>query len=204
MWYYLKQKVHLVTGLAILLVMGIIFGSIAVQTLSATQATDLSTYLENFYNSLPQQLSSTNRKNLFFRSVLDNLLKIGGLIWLLGLTMIGSPLILGIVFIRGFVIGFTIGFIIDQMLINGVLVAMASILPHNLLLIPAIIIISTASLSFSLAAGKTLFGSSNESILNKFLATTVIVIMCSSLLIFAALVEIYVTPAFIQLATRLI
>lgn len=184
--------------------MGIIFGSIAVQTLSTTQATDLNIYLENFYSSLPQQLSSTNRQNLFFRSLLDNILKIGGLIWLLGLTMIGSPLILGIVFIRGFVIGFTIGFIIDQMLLNGVLVAMASILPHNLLLIPAIIMISTASLSFSMAAGKTLFGYSNENILNQFLATTVIAIMCCGLLILAALVEIYLTPAFIQLATRLI
>lgn len=201
MLYYLKQKIHLLVGILILLIMGIIFGSLAVQTLSPTQAADLNSYLMQFYDSFPQQSGNLNRHNIAIRGILDNLIKISGLIWLLGLTMIGAPFILGIIFMRGFVIGFTVGFIIDQMLLKGIIVAIASILPHNLLLIPAIVVISTASLSFSLAAGKTLLGSAKENILNQFLATTIIVLICSGLLIGSALIEIYITPTFINLAS---
>ena len=46
-----------------------------------------------------------------------------------GLTVIGAPVVLGIVFLRGFVLGFTIGFIIDELYVRGLILSLSSVLP---------------------------------------------------------------------------
>lgn len=184
--------------------MGLIFGSLAVKTLSPSQVADLGSYIYSFYNSFPQELKMANRHSLAVQCIVDNIIKINGLVWVLGLTIIGAPLILGIIFMRGFVLGFTVGFIISEMSFNGIIVAIASVLPHNLLILPALIITSITSLSFAAAAVKTLTGSSKGNILNQFIGSTLIILVSCALLAAAALVEMYITPIFIQLSHGLI
>ncbi|NMB39225.1 MAG: stage II sporulation protein M [Firmicutes bacterium] len=204
MLYYFRQRLPLLTGTLILLLMGLIFGSLAVKTLSPSQVADLGSYIYSFYNSFPQELKMANRHSLAVQCIVDNIIKINGLVWVLGLTIIGAPLILGIIFMRGFVLGFTVGFIISEMSFNGIIVAIASVLPHNLLILPALIITSTTSLSFAAAAVKTLTGSSKGNILNQFIGSTLIILVSCALLAAAALVEMYITPIFIQLSHGLI
>ena len=95
-------------------------------------------------------------------------------------------------------------FIIAEMKLGGIVIAAASLLPHNLLLIPALIIASTAALSFAGAAVRTLIGTEHGGIVNQFLATTFIIFMTSLLLAAASLVEMYITPELMQLSRRLI
>lgn len=204
MLYYFRQRLPLLTGTLILLLMGLIFGSLAVKTLSPSQVADLGSYIYSFYNSFPQELKMANRHSLAVQCIVDNIIKINGLVWVLGLTIIGAPLILGIIFMRGFVLGFTVGFIISEMSFNGIIVAIASVLPHNLLILPALIITSITSLSFAAAAVKTLTGSSKGNILNQFIGSTLIILVSCALLAAAALVEMYITPIFIQLSHGLI
>lgn len=204
MLYYFKQRLPLLTGTSVLLLMGLIFGSLAVKTLSPSQTADLGSYIYNFYSSFPQELKMANRHSLALKGIVDNIVKINGLVWVLGLTIIGAPFILGIVFMRGFVLGFTVGFIVSEMSFSGVVVAVASVLPHNLLVIPALIITSTTSLSFAATAVKTLAGLSKENILNQFLGSTLIVLVSCAILAAAALVEMYITPICIQISHGLI
>lgn len=183
---------------------GIIFGSIAVQALSQSQSTDLKDYLYGFYQSFPQKLAFADRNRLTFQGIIDNIVHISGLIWLLGLSIIGAPLILAVIFLHGFSLGFTIGFIITEMKLDGVLVAAASILPHNILFIPALVIAGTTSVSFALVAIKILTGKKKGSILNQFIATSLIILVSCIMLTVAAVIEIHITPIFIQFASRLI
>jgi stage II sporulation protein M len=204
MLYYFQQRLPILIGVVLLFLMGIAFGSAAVKTLSQAQISDLNNYLKNFYRSLPENLAGVNRHALAVRAAADNIIKLGGLVWVLGLTIIGIPLILGIIFVRGFVLGFTVGFMISQLEFNGVLVAAASLLPHNLLLVPALIIAATTAISFAISAVKTLIGTSERSIVNQFLATTIIIVFSSGLLALASLVELYITPILMRLSSSLI
>lgn len=204
MLYYFRQRLAVLAAVVLLFLMGVGFGSIAAGTLSQPQAADLREYLLKFYANLPQELAGTGRHALARRALVDNIVKISGLIWVLGMTIIGVPLVFGIVFVRGFVLGFTGGFIIAEMKLGGIVIAAASLLPHNLLLIPALIIASTAALSFAGAAVRTLIGTEHGGIVNQFLATTFIIFMTSLLLAAASLVEMYITPELMQLSRRLI
>lgn len=199
---YMRRRFPLFLGLILLLFMGIVFGTISVQSLSPAQKSDLSGYIQGFYGSFPQEISVSNRQALAKQGMVDNIVKTTGLMWLLGLTVIGAPLILGIVFLRGFVIGFTVGFIVEEMFLTGIALSAASILPHNLLVIPAVIIGGVGALSFSISAFKTLIGNNQESTYPQFISCTFVAIVSSSLLALAAFVEAFITPVFIQLAQR--
>jgi stage II sporulation protein M len=52
-------------------------------------------------------------------------------VWLLGLTVIGLPLIMVVIFLRAFSLGFTLGFLIQQKAGTGVLVSLVSVLPQS-------------------------------------------------------------------------
>lgn len=204
MVYYFRQRLPILLTVAFLFLLGVAFGSIAVRTLSQTQASDLRAYLDQFFASFPQELATTNRQAVAWRGVVDNIIKISGLVWVLGMTIIGVPLIFGIVFVRGFVLGFTVGFIISEMKLDGIVVATASLLPHNILLVPALILASTTAISFAVAAVQTLMGTAKNNIINQFMATTIIIAAVSGLLALASLVEMYITPVLMQLSRKLI
>lgn len=196
---YFYRRLPLFLGVSFLLVMGLVFGAVAVQTLPEHQQEDLTSYLQNFYATFPQEIEVSNQRLLARQGMIDNILKTTGLMWLLGLTVIGAPFILGLIFLRGFVIGFTVGFLIEQMVLRGVVLSVASVLPHNLLIVPAILLGGGATLSFSWAALKTLLGANNESIYHQFISCTFVVLISFGLLGLAAFVEAYITPVFIQL-----
>ncbi|HCF49453.1 MAG TPA: stage II sporulation protein M [Syntrophomonas sp.] len=71
-------------------------------------------------------------------------------IWALGLTVIGIPLILAVIFMRGFSLGFTVGFLFQEKAGQGVLLTFISLLPQNLIYIPVLLIVSVVAVNFSL------------------------------------------------------
>lgn len=86
---------------------GIVFGSIGVTALSGTESSQLAQFLDKLLVSQPQSLDS----NFLLQLAREQFIIMAG-IWVLGLTVIGTPLIYLIIFTRGFVFGFTISFII--------------------------------------------------------------------------------------------
>jgi stage II sporulation protein M len=132
----------------VLFFMGVIFGAIVVNSLSFTQKEDLFYYLSQFFGQVStEEVASSN--DLFKQSLLHNA-KYIGLIWLLGISIIGLPVILIMLFIKGMVVGFTVGFLVNQMGWDGFLLSFVSILPQNLLIIPVFIIAATLAVAFSL------------------------------------------------------
>lgn len=118
-------------------------------------------------------------------------------IWFLGLTIIGVPLILAVVFLRGYALGFTIGFLVHQKGGAGIIMSILSILPQNVVYIPFLIIWSVIAVNFSaylvgrnsggISLGRTLI---NYSLL---LAVFLMVFMVG------AFIEAYLSPWFLSL-----
>src|SRR5690606_1235115 len=132
----------------VLFLMGVIFGAVVVNSLSFTQKEDLFYYLSQFFGQVSDgKVAAAN--DLFRQSFFHNT-KFIGLMWILGISIIGLPVILILLFMKGMVVGFTVGFLVNQMQWDGFLLSFVSVLPQNLLIIPIFIIASTLAVSFSL------------------------------------------------------
>ena len=71
-----------------------------------------------------------------FSKVFFHNIKYMGVIWILGISIIGLPVMLILLFLKGMVIGFTVGFLVNQMGWSGFLLSFVSVLPQNIFIIP--------------------------------------------------------------------
>lgn len=115
------------------------------------------------------------------------------LIWFLGLTVIGLPLILGVVFIRGMSLGFTLAFLEHNQNSAGIWIALVSVLPQNLVYIPLLIIWSVIALNFSVFIVKSR-SSSGLSLGRGLLGYTVMMMVFILLTLAGSLIEAYLAP----------
>lgn len=198
---HLRRRSATYVFLLVVLIMGSVSGAFAVKTLSPEQNDELTSYIQGFLQAFPvvQSGDSLTGARLSF---LSNIGKTIGLMWLLGLSVLGAPFILGLVFLRGFVLGFTVAFMVQEMVFKGIALAMASVIPHNLLMVPAIILAGGASFSFSWRALQTLLGRRDINMYRQFLDTALLIALACGLMGLAALIEAYVTPRLIEAATR--
>ncbi len=114
-------------------------------------------------------------------------------VWFLGLTVIGLPLILAVVFLRGFSFGFTVGFLLQEKAGTGVLICILSILPHNLVYIPLLIVSAVLAMNFSIFIVK---GRSSSLLpLSAGLITySVLMLICLIVFLTGAFIEAYLSP----------
>jgi stage II sporulation protein M len=132
---YMRKHMPTYAIVIIMLLMGVIFGALAVKILPESQksalAEDLTVFFRAFGDTMQVSAVSASRQGFYSN------LKTVFIGWLLGLSVIGAPGIGILMFLRGFIIGFTVGFLVLQMAVRGVLLAFVSVLPQNLFIIPA-------------------------------------------------------------------
>lgn len=183
-----------------LFLMGIIFGAIVVNSLSFAQKEDLYFYLSKFFSEM-EDGSMTSAEELFRQSFLHNV-KYLGLMWLLGISIIGLPLIFVLLFMKGVVVGFSVGFLVNQMGWSGFLLSFVSVLPQNIIIIPAFIFIGAISANFSLTLIRKIFMRQTSSMqfqMIPFLSRYVIfMVVAIGIVTVAASIEAYLSPALME------
>ncbi|MCA0147736.1 MULTISPECIES: stage II sporulation protein M [Rossellomorea] len=183
-----------------LFLMGIIFGAIVVNSLSFAQKEDLYFYLSKFFSEM-EDGSMTSAEELFRQSFLHNV-KYLGLMWLLGISIIGLPLIFVLLFMKGVVVGFSVGFLVNQMGWSGFLLSFVSVLPQNIIIIPAFIFIGAISANFSLTLIRKIFmrqSSSMQFQMIPFLSRYVIfMVVAIGIVTVAASIEAYLSPTLME------
>lgn len=145
---YFREHSSIYLFVTVLFLMGVIFGAVVVNSLSITQKEDLFYYLSQFFGLMAEgKVAASN--DLFFQSLLHNS-KFIGLMFILGISIIGLPIILIMLFLKGLVVGFTVGFLVNRMGWDGFVISFVSVLPQNIIIIPVFLIASALSVSFSL------------------------------------------------------
>ncbi|WP_438351336.1 stage II sporulation protein M [Paenibacillus sp. FA6] len=144
----LREQTTLFIFVAVLFLVGVVFGALMVNALSLEQQQDLATYLGDYFVTLDQGSGGSEQAAFWNIAILN--LKWVGLIWICGLSVIGLPGILILDFLKGVLIGFTVGYLVGQFSWKGLLFAMVSVAPHNLLVIPVLVLCSVAAITFSL------------------------------------------------------
>ncbi|MFC9444886.1 stage II sporulation protein M [Bacillus cereus] len=182
---------------AVLLLMGVIFGAILVNSLQINQKQDLSFYLQRFFGQVSKGEFAIAGE--MFRESYISQLKYIGFIWILGISIIGLPLIFILLFVKGVVVGFTVGFLVSQHGWNGLLLAFVSVLPQNLIIIPVFLIMTTIAASFSLRMIRHQFiRKITEPLLPLLIRYTCFFLVIGVVLALASSVEAYASPVLMK------
>lgn len=188
--------------LLIVLLAGVTAGTIASKTLDLNVRQDLSEHLQSFLLGLTEEINSRDQKGFF--SLLIQQLKILLLIWLLGLSIVGFPFIPIVLFLRGFLVGFTIGFLIEELAFRGFVFALASLLGQNLISLPLYAFMSLISLAFAWNLLNALLNRRAIDFWQQFIGYSLLMALCGIGFLLASLVEYYLSPILMELATSLV
>ncbi|SHF58530.1 stage II sporulation protein M [Ornithinibacillus halophilus] len=175
----------------ILFLTGIIFGAILVNSMSFAQKQDLIFYLERFFGRISNE-QSIDKVTILKDSFLYHI-KFLLILFLLGLSVIGLPVVWVLLFIKGLVVGFTVGFMVNQLQFQGFLLATVSIAPQNIVIIPIYIIAGSLSMIFSISLLNKLFTRKiSQTTLQPFAMYISAFLVLIAFSLSAALIEAYV------------
>ena len=195
---HIYDNIKLYLIVIIILVVGIIAGVVFVNNTSAEEAQEIQNYIIEFINLLKQG-NSIDTGQLLKKSLGDNITLII-IMWLIGSTVIGIPIVMGIVLFRGFCIGYSVSAIIASIGVQkGILFFFTTMFLHNLIFIPVIICmtISCMRLYKSIMKDKR-----RENIKIEIIRHTLISIVLGLLLVLAAFIEAYVSTNLLMLSIK--
>lgn len=152
---HVKEHATIYLFMLILFLTGIIFGAIIVNSMNITKKIDLFFYLERFFGELSSE-HSIDTVDILKNSTIYHV-KYLLLLFILGLSVIGLPVVWILLFLKGIVVGFSVGFIVNQLGLKGLLIAALSIAPQNIVIIPIYIIAGSMAMIFSLLLLNKLF-----------------------------------------------
>jgi len=195
-----QKKVYLF--LIGLIVIGLLSGTLFWFMISNDDKTLVTTELTNFFNCIKEG-TNINYWGSLLNSIITNLLYVI-FIWLLGISIIGLPIILIMIAIKSFIIGFSISSIIAVYGFKGIIGAIAYIFPHQIGLLFLLLLLGFYSVSFCIKLFKYLF---LKQIINfkvamrRYLKILILSIFVAILL---SLFETFISTYFIKLFTTII
>ncbi|WP_276351833.1 stage II sporulation protein M [Cohnella caldifontis] len=193
-----RENLNLYLFVGVLLAVGAVFGVLLVHALTLEQRQELAQHLGVYLKSAktPEDwnVAAAFRDSLLFYA------KWLVLIWLLGVSVIGLPLVLILDFLKGVLIGFAVGLLVNEYAWQGVWFSLAAVAPQNALVIPALMIASVSSARFAYFVVKDRLFRRKGNLLPPFLAHTAAAALMMGMLALASLYEAYVSPLLLERA----
>ncbi len=178
--------------------LGICAGAFTVNGLSTMQMDELSNYFQGFI----QLFNNENMKSsdLFSIALLENL-KLIGLLWILGVSIIGLPFIFLILGVKGFITGFSSGFIIRVLGMKGLLFSGFALLPKEIIIVPCLIAIGVNGINFSIRIAKNKLpeGIQKSSLKTAFVTYCLITILFTCIILAGLLFDAYIIPILLRM-----
>ena len=192
----IKNNKKMIFFLGIIAVVAIVFGSLFSIMLNESDKNLVNEYISNFFENI-------KNNNLNYILALKN----GGIsifgfiltVWLLGISIIGMPIVLFMYFSKFFVLGFSISSIIKGYGLKGCLLSFGYVFPYQIIYIIAYTILTIYSIKISFKLISSLVKKDKidfKPIINKYLFILVLSLITTLL---ALLFEVFITPKFINL-----
>jgi len=197
-----KLKLSTISGkrlylfLLLIFIIGVLFGSIFITILDEQDKSTVLSQIATFFNQIKS--NKIDYLGVLRNSITSNLLYIG-FIWLLGISIIGIPVIVIMMFLKGFMIGFSIAAIVAKYKIIGILGSLTYIFPHIILSAIVIFVISYYALRLSFSLLRAVI---ERKIINfgEVISRYSFVLLTSAILmVVASLLETFVSPYIIKL-----
>lgn len=198
----LKTRKRTFIFFAVLVILGIIFGSLFITILNETDKEMVTTRITEFFAEVKSN-NDTDVLSALKNSLFSNVLSVI-MIWLLGISIIGIPLIIVFIFIKTFIFGFSVGGIISVYNIKGIVLSIGYLFPHQFINITVLFILSLISFNLSINFLKNLLTKRTMDFkiwtgrYYKLLLLSLILMIVSSLL------EVFVSPFILKLVANLV
>ena len=122
---------------------GIFLGVMFINNIQENQRSEISSYLNNYIDNL-ENIEKLNNIEILKNAVIKDII-LGIILWFFGTTVIGIPIVFGIILYRGFCLGYTIASIVLTLGIGkGIIFILISLVPQNIIFIPTIIAIGVS------------------------------------------------------------
>ncbi|MCW3490245.1 stage II sporulation protein M [Dethiobacter alkaliphilus] len=193
---HVREQVGIYLVVLLVFTLGIVAGSLSVRLLGEGQVMELNDYFYGFVDYLTEQ-HPIDQMQVLQRSLLYNG-QIVLALWLLGNLFFGFVFALGIIFYRGFTIGFTVGFLAEQNAMRGIIFSLGSVLPQNLIYVPATIFAGVFAVSLSLLLFKRRVSKKNFPYGTYFFQYTMAMLIIALAFLAGSLVETTITPVFMR------
>jgi stage II sporulation protein M len=181
---------------SVLFLVGVVFGAVIVNTLDVNKKGELLQYLHYFFRGLAQD--DIADPSVAFQHSIGDYLKMLALMWILGLSVIGIPIMLVYLFFKGLVTGFTIGFLMNQLSWKGLWFAIAAVVPINIIVIPVLLVLSVAGIQFSITLVRKRFIHTRGPIYPQFVRYSILASILTICLVLVAATEAYISPSLMK------
>lgn len=185
----------------ILLIIGIIAGSIFMAILSETDKKLVTDYFNNYISNIEN--NKLNYLESIKNGLFNNLLYII-IIWILGISIIGIPIVTIMFFIKSFTLGFSIASIVFNYKLKGCLLNFINIFPHQMIYFLIYMLITTYSIFFSLKMINSIINKKNmdfKIMMNKYVKILIISVIAITI---GIIIETFITPLLIKIIIPLI
>ena len=135
-----KKEYILVT---LIFLVGIFLGVMFINNSKENQLSEISSYFNNFIYKL-KNTEKLETMAILKTTLLENIM-LAVTLWFFGTTVIGIPIVFGIIMYRGFCLGYSIATIISVIGVGkGILFILITLVLQNILFIPALIAIGVS------------------------------------------------------------
>lgn len=142
---YVKNnyKEYILTSL--IFIIGLFIGVMIINNSTETQSSEITTYLNEFITKF-KGIQNINKTSLIFTSIKNNII-LAVIIWVAGTTVIGLPIVLIAILLRGLILGYTISAVTLTLgASKGIIFCLISIFLQNILFIPAVLTLGVSSI----------------------------------------------------------
>ena len=179
---------------ALLFVIGIFLGVLFINHIQEGQKTEITEYFKAFIEKM-KNMEELNSMDLLRNSMGQNII-LAIVLWFLGTTVIGIPVVFGIVLYRGFCLGYTIAVCVTIMgLPQGLWFALILLLLQNILFIPAMLALAVSGFNLY----KSIIKDRNkENIKVEVVRHTIFSFLMLLILVVASVVEIFLSTTLLK------
>ena len=185
-------KAYIIVSLMFLV--GIFLGVMVLNNTKDDQKEEISDYINNYIKQT-KDTKAINTTETLKNSIRENIILAVGL-WLVGTTLIGMPIVFGIILFRGFCLGYTISACTYTMgLSKGAAFILISLLLQNIFLIPAILALGVSGIKLYKSVMKD---KRKENIKVEILRHTIFSSLMMGVLIFSSIVKINISGGMLE------
>lgn len=186
--------------IVLIFIIGIIIGIVFINNVDEAQGSEIQSYITDFISALKQDYH-IDKGELLKKSLWENFWLILSM-WFIGSTVVGIPIVFGIVLFRGFCIGYTVSSIIAALGVQkGMLFLFTTVFLQNIIFIPVIICMAVSCIKLYKSIMKD---KRRENIKIEILRHTLISIILLIFLVIVSLVEAYISTNLLMLSINLL